>query len=124
MFTVIKTKWDAVTAPEKTNSSEKNWHKLDSARFISELKALLLPLPISLPLNSHTDIDILDYHLLASITAALNQSSTHKVRSFRHKSWWNPVTMLPLRKAAAKARRLAKSHPSEETRATYRSATP
>ena len=122
MVTVIKTKCDTVTAHEKSNPSVKNWHKLDQACFTQELKAHLYPLPVPLPLTTPADIDLLDSHLLSIVITALNTSSPDKVSAFKHKSWWNPAIMLPLRKAAAKARRQARSHPSDKTRATYHSA--
>lgn len=43
MITVIKSKSDDGDSPEMTYASEKNWLKLNRAKFLSELKALLQP---------------------------------------------------------------------------------
>lgn len=111
LVTVIRKKFDAAPCQESDKTPAKNWHKLEHAQFISGLKASLSPLS---PITTHTDIENLDNHLTTVITAALEASSPARVSAFKHKSWWNPITMIPLRKAAAKARRLAKSHPNDE----------
>lgn len=118
MVTVISIKRDTASAPETLHPSEKNWHKVDQAKFLLELKALLPPLS---HITTDADIDTLDNLLLTAMTTALSNSSPVKTRQFKHKSWWNPTTMQPLRQAAAKARRQAKTHPTNEHRAMYRS---
>lgn len=119
MVTVIKKKFGAAPSPDASTAPKRNWHKLEHAKFLSELKALL---PSLSTISSHTDIDILDNRLLTAITTSLNASSPIKSRFFKHKSWWNPVVLSPLRQAAARARRRAKTHPTDENRALYCSA--
>lgn len=43
MVTVISLKCDTAPASETDHSSGKNWHKVDQAKFLTELKALLPP---------------------------------------------------------------------------------
>lgn len=99
--------------------SEKAWHKEDQPKFLTELKAHLSP---SFSPSSDHEIDLLDSQISDSIITSLNNSSPNKSRSHKHKVWWNPVILGPLKREADKARKLAKLNPSEESRATYRSA--
>lgn len=103
MVTVIRKKFDDINVTERSHPSGKNWLKLDHPQFLSELKALLATLSILSFPTTHTDIELLDSNILTAMTTALNNSSPDRIRAFKHKSWWNPVTMPPLRKAAAKA---------------------
>lgn len=119
LVTVISLKCDDGCDTGTDPSPEKAWHKADKAKFITELKAR-----ISSPITPLTfaNITSLDSHISDSIIHALNSSSPNLLKSHKHKAWWNPPTMDPLRKAAARARRAAHTHPTEENRATYRSA--
>lgn len=119
LVTVIRVKRDHATAPRAGSKVDKAWHRVDQAKFLRELKALLPPLPA---FTSSLDIDFLDSQLSDSITTSLNLSSPTKSHAHKHKAWWNPKVMGPLRQEADKARKFAKLHPSEDSRATYRSA--
>lgn len=119
LVTVVRVKSDVVTDPGSGAPLDKAWHKANQEKFLSELKALLPPLP---SLDSHHDIDVFESTLSDHVINALNLSSPNKSRAHRHKAWWNPQTMGPLRRDADRARKFAKQHPSEEARATYRSA--
>lgn len=119
LVTVVRVKSDDVTDPRAGAPMEKAWYKADQAKFLIELKALLPPIS---SLTSSHDIDTFDSTLSDSVINALNLSSPTKSRAHKHKAWWNPQIMGPLRRAADKSRKFAKLHPSEEARATYRSA--
>lgn len=116
LVTVGNIKCDNRPVPETYLTSDTAWHKVDQATFLSELKALLPP---ALSPSTHTDITSLDQLIVSSITTALNKASPPRNAAFRHKAWWNPTLLNPLRQEAAKARRRVKSHPSEESEESY-----
>lgn len=118
LVTVVSINCNDGAPPGTDPSPEKAWHRVDQAKFVQELKALISPLT---PISTITDISNLDSHISDSIISALNLASPSKTRTHKHKAWWNPVIMGPLRRAAAKALKKAKSHPTDENRATYRS---
>lgn len=116
LVTVVNIKCDDRPVPETYLTSDRAWHKVDQATFLSELKALLPP---ALSPSTHTDITSLDQLIVSSITTALKKASPPQNAAFRHKAWWNPTLLNPLRQEAAKARRRVKSHPSEESEESY-----
>lgn len=119
LVTVVSLKCDDALDPGTVPSPERAWYKVDQAKFLAELKALL-PHP-STPCST-ADISALDHLISDSIISALNSSSPYKLQSHKHKAWWNPTILDPLRRAATKARRQSQSHPSDENRAIYHSA--
>lgn len=96
----------------------KAWHKANHTKFSHELKAHLST--VNTP-STPKEIDILDSHLLDIVTLSLNNSSPNKRSTHKHKAWWNPNLMGPLRREADRARKRAKILQTEEARAMYRS---
>ena len=84
IVTVVNIKCDDRPPSEKDVTSDRAWHKVDQAKFLSELKALLTPAMFP---TTHTDIITLDQLIVSSITAALNHASPLKRTDFKHKAW-------------------------------------
>lgn len=116
LVTFVSINCDNGGSSGKDHSSDKACYRVNQAQFITELKALLHQ-----PYTPLTPADIirLDLHISNSISTALNLASPEKSTTHKHKAWRNPTIMGPLRKEAARARKKAKTHPSDENRATY-----
>lgn len=68
------------------------------------------------------EIDEFDRSLRKSITAALDNNSPNRAPPGKHKPWWRPEILDPLRKSANKLHRVYKASKTEENRTKYRQA--
>lgn len=119
VVTILRTSQGDKAESQPTQATSKSWHKVDQPKFLMELKAHIVPLS---PITSSTNIDSLDSHIIEILTQALNAASPNKSSTHRHKAWWNPTILGPLKRAADKARKRAKLLQSEGARAIYFSA--
>lgn len=79
-------------------------------------------LPAIRPLLSREAIESFDNDLRTAVVTALNKHSPQKARTGKHKEWWRPEILDPLRKEANRLRRALKRTKTEESRAAYRAA--
>lgn len=99
--TAIRRNHDNVATSVKNHTSESNWNIVDHKKSLTKLRALLTPLTHQ---PRKTVITILDPQILEAVTASLNKASPSKLKTHPHKGWWNPKTMVSLKKKAKRAR--------------------
>ena len=103
-------------------------NKLSVQMYISaynNVKALLTLIPDLLPpiqpLTTRDLIERFDTGIRVAITLALNTASPKKAPLTKHKKWWRPDVLEPLRKKAHKARRELQRLATPDARAAYNS---
>lgn len=119
IITIYSTTSGDKTLSKSQTSVKKNWNKVNSAYMKQDLTTSL---PQLRPLVSREEIETFDEELRRSIINALNDNSPKKAPYGKHKAWWRPETLDPLRKEASRLRRLAKKECAKETRKAYKTA--
>lgn len=116
LITTFTTKsQDAQTAPADSRRT-RNWKKAEIPKLLTELATYL---PAVTRLKTQEGIDTFDRSLRGAITTALKTVSPCKAPPGKHKYWWRPEVLDPLRKRAQKLHRAFKASKTEENKLNY-----
>lgn len=99
---------------------KKNWNKAEFSKVMLKLSKTLPT--IDTPLQTQEKIERFNDQLCRAVVEVLNNHSPQCAPIGKHKHWWNPLVLDPLRQAASKARRQLKKTGSEEDRTAYKTA--
>lgn len=99
LITSFSTKPPGLEAATQNTPRKKNWHKVEIPTLLTNL---MHSLPTVKKLTTQDDIDSFDRSLRQAITTALDKNSPNKAPPGKHKPWWRPEVLDPLRKNAKK----------------------
>ena len=106
-------------ANSNTGVRKRNWNKVD----FDKLKASIPgKLPKIEPLTSREQIETFDQQVRGLVASAMDDASPLKAPSGKHKAWWRPAIMEPLRHAASSSRKKLKKENSQINREAYNKA--
>lgn len=112
--------FSAESGDEETSKTQaqvnRSWHKVNSADLHCSLTTSL---PKIRPLVTQDNIKGFDTSLRTAIIDALNKNSPKKAACGKHKVWWRPEILDPLRKEALRLCRLSKKEGTAESHAAY-----
>lgn len=119
LITAFATTTADLTSPPQENARRKNWNKVEVPTLLTELSTSL---PAMTRLTTQADIDTFDRQLRQAIINALNNNLPNRAPMGKHKRWWRPDILDPLRKEARKAHRAFKANKTDENKVKYNTA--
>lgn len=84
---------------DETSGRGKNWNKVDREHLKREVIPLL---PKIRDLNTREEIELFDAEIRSAVTRALDKNSPNRPPLGKHKAWWNPEKLAPLRSEASR----------------------
>lgn len=95
IITIFNIKQDDLQRDHPEAGERKNWNKVCHLSLRVEVANTL---PVLRPLLSREDIESFDKELRDAVRAALDKHSPRKAKPGKHKAWWRPEVLEPLRK--------------------------
>lgn len=119
ILTIFSTEATATNTTVHQSSRKKNWNKVNGELLKSELTSTLPPIH---PLTTQEEVETFDNLLRKAIVDGLNNNSPNEAPHGKHKKWWRPEVLDPLRKEATRLRRRAKKSGTPESQVAYKNA--
>lgn len=117
LITIFSTAAGTTPPPDQLSPKKKNWNKVNTATMKQDVA---LSLPVLNPLVTRDEIESFDDSLQNTIIDALNKNSPTKAAHGKHKAWWRPDVLDPLRREATRLRRIAKRERTADAQQAYR----
>lgn len=119
LITSFSTKLTEPGLEPQESGRSKNWNQVERPAFLLELGRTLPPIT---RVTSQAELDNFDRSLRKAITDALNNNSPNRSPPGKHKRWWRPEILDPLRKEAQRLHKRFKEEKSEENKLNYKKA--
>lgn len=119
LITSFSTKDVSLTSNTGETHRLKNWNKVVVPTLLTKL---MTTLPTTKRLTTQEEIDAFDRNLRNAIMTALDNNSPYKAPPGKHKPWWRPDVLDPLRKDAQMMLKTLKRAKTEENKINYANA--